>query len=641
MDEARVEDVVGEYVVLKKRGANLLGNCPFHNEKTPSFTVTPAKNFYKCFGCGKSGNSVTFLMEHAQMSYVEALKFLAKKYNVEIEETFEPVSHEEQEKQSHAESILIANAFAQKYYTEILHSDEGSVGLSYFKERGFDKHTIEKFQMGFSPDKGDAFTKHALANSFQLQILKDAGLTSPKEGSTYDFFRNRVMFPIHNLNGKVVGFGGRILKKDEKAPKYVNTPESDVYNKSKILYGAFQAKVAIRKMDECYLVEGYTDVVSLHQAGIENVVASSGTALTIEQIRIIKRMTANITMLYDGDAAGIKAALRGTDMILEEGMNVRIVIFPDGEDPDSYVRKTGSEAFTKYVRETRKDLILFKTALFAKEASSDPIKKSELIRDIMGSIAKIPDAIQRSVYIKECSGHFGMQEQMLLIEVNKIRHKSNKGAAEISTPDTRRDEEVQQALHKEQLVETSPTLRVLESDIVRVMIAYGPFPIHLSDTETITVTQHILDELEGVEIEWPLYKKLYDDLKDKAEEGIYPSADSFLQNEDVETRTAAIDLLSEKYQVSENWWTRFKIAIVEKDAIYVRDVESALIRFKQFKNMHMLKSVEEQILQETQKPEEEQNPDHLNRLLRMHNMLTKQKRDFAKITETTVYRPNM
>ncbi len=347
IDEARVEDVVGEFVTLKRRGSNLLGLCPFHNEKTPSFNVNPARNIYKCFGCGKAGGPLQFLMDYQQMTYPDALRYLAKKYNIEIEETRDETDQKEQiEKQNLTESILIANTRAQKFFTDYMMNNEaGGIGLAYFKERGFIDKTIEKFQLGYAPDAGSLLTQTMLKEGFQLDILKKAGLTSPKEGSTYDFFRNRVMFPIHNMTGKVVAYGGRIMVKDEKAPKYVNTAESEVYQKSKILYGAFFAKNEIRKKDECLLVEGYTDVISLHQSGIENAVSSSGTSLTPDQIRLVKRITPNITMLYDGDAAGIKAALRGTDLILEEGMNVRVVILPAPEDPDSYVRKVGAEAF--------------------------------------------------------------------------------------------------------------------------------------------------------------------------------------------------------------------------------------------------------------------------------------------------------
>jgi DNA primase len=353
MEESRIDEVIGEFVTLKKRGASLIGNCPFHNEKTPSFNVSVSKGIYKCFGCGKAGNVVTFLMEQQQLTYVEALKYLAKKYNIEIVE--EQISDEKKkeidEKQSLTESILIANAFAQRFFTDyLLHNEKGGIGLAYFKERGFSNQMIDKFQLGFAPESGTALTEAGLAAGYQLDILKKAGLTSSKEDSKYDFFRNRVMFPIHSMQGKVIAFGGRIMIKDEKAPKYVNTGESDVYTKSKILYGIYQARNDIRKQEECLLVEGYTDVISLVQAGIENVVASSGTALTTDQIRLIKRQTHNVTMLYDGDAAGIKAALRGTDMILEEGMNVRVVILPDQEDPDSFVRKMGSTEFSYFLK---------------------------------------------------------------------------------------------------------------------------------------------------------------------------------------------------------------------------------------------------------------------------------------------------
>ena len=495
-EEARVEDVVGEFVTLKKRGANLLGLCPFHNEKTPSFNVNPARNIYKCFGCGKAGGPIQFLIDSQQMTYPDALRFLAKKYNIEIDE--ENVSDEakqkEVEKHNLVESIHIASAFAQKFFTDyMLNNDNGKIGLAYFKERGFLGHTIEKFQLGFAPESGDAFTRQALKEGYQLDVLKRAGLTSPKENSTYDFFRNRVMFPIHNMTGKVVGFGGRIMVKDEKAPKYVNTPESEVYQKSKILYGAWFAKNEIRKKDECLLVEGYTDVISLHQSGIENAVSSSGTSLTVEQIRLVKRMTPNITMLYDGDAAGIKAALRGTDLILEEGMNVRIVVLPDSEDPDSYVRKVGAEAFNQFIQQNKKDLILFKTSLFANEAKTDPIKKSELIRDIVESIGKIPDSIHRSVYTKECSQLFDMSEQILITEVNKIRRKKQKEqqAADEKEEEQKKSntqDEIPASLHQEQFSESISSLPVLERDIIRILIEFGAWTIMNEEAE-ISVTK--------------------------------------------------------------------------------------------------------------------------------------------------------
>jgi len=640
MEDARVEDVVGEYVVLKKRGSNLLGNCPFHNEKTPSFTVTPAKNFYKCFGCGKSGNAVTFLMDHAQMTYVEALRHLAKKYNIEIEEITTEVSNEEKEKQSLAESIYIANNAAQKFYSNfLLNTEEGGIGLAYFKERGFDKATIEKFQLGFSPDGQEVFTKYAIANSFQKDILIKAGLTSEKEYGTRDFFRNRAMFPIHSLTGKVLGFGARILKKDEKAPKYVNTAENEVYHKSKVLYGAFFAKQAVRKMDECYLVEGYTDVISMHGAGIENVMASSGTALTIDQIRLVKRMTNNITMLYDGDAAGIKAALRGTDMILEEGMNVRIVMLPDQEDPDSFVSKKGAEGFLDFVKTNRKDLILFKTSLFAKEAAGDPIKKSELIKDIITSISKIPDPIQRSVYCKELAGHFDMQEQIITVEVNKIRRKKTDTT---ETPNYTTDEKnVLETEHQKQTEQaTSNTIELLERDVLRLFLEYGSWEIFVDENTKIHAVNYLTDELEGIEISTPALQKLYALIVENTGSNLINNESYYTTHPDPEISTTAIQLLSSKYSISENWEKKFKIFVPEKKHIFIRDIESAVIRLKQYHIFNQLKMIEAKLKAEQAKPEEEQNLEEILKLLTAHSTIMKQKKDFALASKTVIYNPN-
>jgi DNA primase len=636
-DEARVEDVVGEFVTLKKRGANLLGLCPFHNEKTPSFNVNPARNIYKCFGCGKAGGPTQFLMDYQQLSYPDALRYLAKKYNIEIEENYNADEQREQvEKQNLVESIHIVNTFAQKFFTDyMLHKEAGHIGLAYFKERGFLKHTIEKFQLGYSPDAADLLTKAALKEGYQLDVMKKAGLTSPKENSTYDFFRNRVMFPIHNLTGKVVAFGGRIMVKDEKAPKYVNTPESEVYQKSKILYALNFAKNEIRKKDECLLVEGYTDVISLHQAGIENVVSSSGTALTIEQIRLVKRITPNITMLYDGDAAGIKAALRGTDLILEEGMNVRIVILPPPEDPDSYVRKVGEDAFTRYIRDNRKDLILFKTTLFAEEAKTDPIKKAGLIRDIIDSICKIPDAIQRSVYVKECSQLFDMSEQVLITEVNKTRRKkANEAAKESARTEEKQDlnaDELPAAVHQEQFNQAASHIHIIEKDIVRIIIEFGAWKTDTTE-DAEYVIEYIISELEGIELETNRYKALFDLVKREWADKKVHEEKYFIDHEDPVIAALALDVLSQPYNLSENWWNKYQILVPEKKSTFIKDIQSAVMRLKQYRNIAELKKIEN-------KMKETSNDIELIKLMKLHKLLLEQKKEFARTIGNVVYKP--
>ena len=425
LDAAQIVDVVQEFVPLKKRGANFLGLCPFHNEKTPSFTVSPSKEIFKCFGCGKVGNSVNFVMEHEHLTYPEALKYLAKKYHIEVVE--KELSQEEIDKQNERESLLVVTAYAARQFTEnLFQTDEGiTIGLTYFKERGFRQDTLKKFEVGYSFEKRDAFTKKALEDGYKQDFLVKTGLSIQHEERLFDRFSSRVMFPIHSLSGQVLGFGGRILKTDPKSAKYLNSPESEIYHKSRILYGIYQARKSITEKDRCYLVEGYTDVMSLHETGIENVVASSGTSLTQEQVRLIKRFTQNITILYDGDAAGIKASIRGIDIVLEEGMNVKIVLLPDNEDPDSYSKKTSNEEFAKYIRENETDFIRFKTNLLLSEANNDPVRKADLIRDVVKSIAVIPETITRTVYIKECSTLLEVSEPILYHEVNKLRQQKS------------------------------------------------------------------------------------------------------------------------------------------------------------------------------------------------------------------------
>ena len=431
LDTANIVEVVSDFVTLRRRGANYVGLCPFHDEKTPSFSVSPARGICKCFSCGKGGNSVHFVMEHEQMSYYEALKYLARKYNIEIQE--KPLTNEEKQRQTDRESMLIVNEFAQEFFSTNLleHSEGRSIGLSYFRERGFDEEIIKKFGLGYSLEKRDSLAQEALRRGYQKKYLVKTGLClESQQGTLYDRYKGRVIFPIHSLSGKVIAFGGRILKKDEKAAKYVNSPESEVYHKSDVLYGIYHAKQSIVKNGFCYLVEGYTDVLSMHQAGIENVVASSGTALTPGQIRLIHRFTDNITVLYDGDAAGIKASLRGIDLILQEGMNIKVVLLPDGDDPDSFSKKQSAADFTAYIRSHETDFIRFKTNLLLEDAGNDPIKRAALVADIVRSIAIVPDNILRSIYVQDCARLLAVDEKMLLREVNSIRR--DKRTQEIS-----------------------------------------------------------------------------------------------------------------------------------------------------------------------------------------------------------------
>ncbi len=438
LDAANIYEVVSDFVTLRRRGANYVGLCPFHDEKTPSFSVSPARGICKCLSCGKGGNAVHFIMEHEQMSFYDALRYLARKYNIEIQER--ELSDEEKQRKSERESMLIVNEYAQKFFaTTLLEHVEGrAVGMAYFRERGFGEDIIRKFGLGFSPEKRDALAQDALRNGYKKEFLIKTGLClESQSGSLYDRFKGRVIFPVYSLSGKVIAFGGRILKKDEKAAKYVNSPESEVYHKSDVLYGIYQAKQAIVRNDCCYLVEGYTDVLSMHQAGIENVVASSGTSLTPGQIRLIHRFTDNITVLYDGDAAGIKASIRGIDLILQEGMNIKVVLLPDGDDPDSFAKKQSATDFNNYIKEHETDFIRFKTRLLLDGAGNDPIKRAGLIGDIVRSIAIIPDTILRSVYVQECSRLLETDEKMLLREVNKLIR--DKRAQAIETASNKQD----------------------------------------------------------------------------------------------------------------------------------------------------------------------------------------------------------
>src|ERR1700744_351973 len=522
MEATDIGEVIGEFVNLKKRGANYVGLSPFVNEKTPSFTVSPAKGIFKDFSSGKGGSAISFLMELEKFTYPEALRWLAKKYSIEIEETVE--SPENREEENHRESLMIVSGYAAKFFHEsLLETDEGqNIGLSYFKERGFSNETIKKFELGYSPDQWEAFTSQALKEGYQQQFLEETGLSVKRDnGSLYDRYRGRVMFPIHSFTGRVIAFGGRTLKNDKNVPKYVNSPESEIYHKSNVLYGLYFAKKSIREEDNCFLVEGYADVLSVHQAGIENVVASSGTSLTVEQIRLIGRLTKNITILYDGDAAGIKASLRGLDMILEEGLNVKVVLFPDGHDPDSYVRKVGTSAFKKHIEDNKKDFIFYKTDLLLKEAGNDPIRKAEVIREIVESVAKIPDSIKASVFIKECSYILQIDERALISELNKMRLAK---AKKDSQQQLSRPVPVEETLLKEPvLVETKEVDNSSqEKEIIRLLLLYGNRMIDWDGIANTYIGPFMIAELSDVEFDHEPAKRFVEIYRQEVENGIFP-----------------------------------------------------------------------------------------------------------------------
>ncbi|WP_188048787.1 DNA primase [Flavobacterium sp. GP15] len=474
-ETARVEEVIGDFVNLKRAGSNFKGLSPFSEERSPSFMVSPAKGIWKDFSSGKGGNSVAFLMEHEQFTYPEAIRYLAKKYNIEIEETEQ--TDEEKANTDIRESMYLVSEFAKTYFhNTLLNSEEGkAIGYSYFKERGFTNDTIEKFGLGYSPEAWDAFTKEALGKGYKLEFLESTGLTIPKDDRPFDRFKGRVMFPIQSMSGRVLGFGGRILTNDKKAAKYLNSPESDIYHKSKVLYGIFQAKQSIAKLNNCYLVEGYTDVIQFNQAGIENVVASSGTALTPDQIRLINRLTKNVTMLFDGDAAGLRASIRGIDLILEEGMNVKVCTFPDGEDPDSFAKKTSHDDLVLYLENNAKDFIQFKASLLMNEAKNDPIKKADLIRDMVTSISKIPDRIQREIYIQECSRIMDISEQVLQSTLAQLVQKE---VTDVGKKQKQAEDSGQKAFEvvkNQNLVdiEKVDTLGIVECEIINILLSYG------------------------------------------------------------------------------------------------------------------------------------------------------------------------
>ena len=654
IDSANILEVVSDFVTLRKRGVNYVGLCPFHDEKTPSFSVSPSKGICKCFSCGKGGSAVHFIMEHEQLSYYEALKYLAKKYNIEIEER--ELSDEEKQIKSDRESMLIVNSFAQEYFSNILfqHSEGRSVGLAYFHERGFRDDIIHKFALGYSLEQRDALAIEAKKRGYKEEYLLKTGLClEGQNGYISDRFRGRVIFPVFSLSGKVLAFGGRVLRKSDKLAKYVNSPESEVYHKSNVLYGIYQAKQSIVKNDNCFLVEGYTDVLSMHQAGVENVVASSGTSLTPGQIRLIHRFTNNITVIYDGDAAGIKASLRGIDLILKEGMNIKVVLLPDGDDPDSFAKKQSASSFTEYIKNHEVDFIRFKTNLLLDSAGNDPIKRAELISDIVQSIAIIPDTIVRSVYTKECSRLMEISEEVLLREINKIKLSqlqngtppNKKTLSETSADKQNSQEEGTQNDDTETLMETqgvpqgvlqekrvpSP-LDPFEKTLVRYMIRYGFHDLfseineETGETETWKVIPYILTDLRNDEIEFqhPLYKKVIAEINHIFDQEGEHLTRYFLAHPDEEISRLAVDLVSEKYQLSK---IHTKFQTIESEEEKLADlIHCALFELKDAITYLNTKHIREEI----KKTAKEKNPERTTQLMSELNGLYALKAALAK-----------
>ncbi len=575
-------DVVGEFVKLKKRGTNYLGLCPFHGEKSPSFTVSPAKEIYKCFGCGKSGNTITFLMEHEKYSYVEALKWLATRYNIEVEETQQ--SPEQLQQVQMAESLHAINSFAQKFFAEqLFDSEEGNlIALSYLKERGFREEVLRKFQVGYNPEGKDALTKILVANQFNKELLPKTGLVAVRNEELVDNYRGRIIFPIHNNTGKIIGFGARVIGKADRAPKYINTPENEVYSKSKILYGSYFARQAIDKADECLLVEGYTDVVSLHQAGIENVVASGGTSLTIDQLRLVKKYTNNLTIIYDGDSAGIKAALRGLDLAIEEGLNVRLVLIPDGEDPDSYVNKVGATEFNEFIAQSKKDFILFQLEVLLKEAGNDVNKKSSIVNQIaetLSKISKAEDFTRQQDYIKQCASLLRIDEAGFTNLVNKFkRDKISKEEKKLPFDEAQFIQQDSAQSNQEfdeghQLLQQDDQV---EKNVIRVLFEYGL----KNYNEEQTIAAFIFEQLENYPLENPDYEKLIELYKDWYNKGLEPTTKSMLYHEDEQVRQLLINISMFPFELSNRWDEILpNMNIVNKD-ISIADTEMSLNYFK-------------------------------------------------------------
>ena len=636
MDATRIEEVVGDFVTLKKRGVNMIGLCPFHNEKTPSFTVSAPKGIFKCFGCGKGGDAVNFVMEHEHFSYPEALRYLARKYSIEIEE--ETPSPEQQEALDEKESLFNLSAFAQKYFEEQLHeTQEGkAVGLSYLKERGFSLEVIRRFGLGYCPDKWDAFSQTALKNGYKKEYLLKTSLSKEKDHTIYDTFRGRVIFPIHNLSGRVLGFGGRIMTNEKKRPKYINSAESEIYHKSKVLYGAYFAKSPMASQDNCYLVEGYTDVISLNQAGITNVIATSGTSLTTGQIKLIRRYTDNVTLLFDGDPAGIKAAFRGIDMILEEGLNVRIVLFPDGEDPDSYARKNRPAEVKTFVEDQAADFISFKTRLLLSETQNDPIRKAKLIKEIAQTISLIPDPIARTLYTRQCSEIMQVEEKLMVAEVSKIRRQRFKKKS-LPSPDENQLQDTPEMQADTQTAEHHVENHSQEKELIRLLLNYADhtmvFEVENEDGQPEEVPVKVVDFLlqdireDNLQFDHAPCQQIFDHFAEKRDHDELPGSNALAQHPDHAVRELAINLLATKYSLSPNWEMRHKIFVVEEEEDLKPRVLQAVYAFK-LRKLEKMIDANQQLIQEAESGDNK-NDEVLMQLLETSRDLKIKHRKFA------------
>lgn len=634
---ARIEDVVGDYVNLKRRGVNLIGLCPFHDEKTPSFTVSPAKNIFKCFGCSKGGDPVGFIMEHESLSYIEAIRFLAQRYNIAIEET--ELNDKEKELKSVTDTMYIINHVTKEHFKNNLwNREEGQkIGLAYFKERGFRDFIIQKFELGYALDERDDFTEFAQKKPLNTEICKNLGLIS---SSGHDFYRARVMFPIHGTNGKILGFGGRTLSADKKIPKYINSPESDIYNKRNTLYGLYFAKEAIRKQDECILVEGYTDVISLHQGELNNVVAASGTSLTQEQIKLIKRYTSNITMIFDGDPAGIKASMRGLDMVLEADMNVRLVLLPEGEDPDSFLNKTGSQSFTTFLKEKSEDFLFFKTRVLLQDAANDPIRKTGALKNIVESIAKISDGIKRAIYIQQCSIMMNMDEAILVRETNKFIKESFKKKRLSEEHSTQTSAGEWDWISDKKAV-SQQTLPVDDSDdavetaLAQILIKFGDQTLENEDGKTLAAV--IVDMFKDIIplLDHTLVKEILSFTTTQLERGEIFSSQWFISHEEEEIRKFAIDALSSPYEYAK-WEDKGMLLQTQKmpDENYERDFENVLLRLKLRKAIKGIKEIEKELLQYK---EGEHDAEEYLLQMKVLQALKKERNEMAELLGTVIF----